>query len=130
MLLPRKAKADVEITGYIIPMGTQVLVNAWAIGRDSSLWENASSFMPERFLESEIDVKGQNFELIPFGSGRRICPGLPLAIRMLHLMLGSLIHIFNWKLEAGVKREDMNMEEKFGLTLQIAHPLRAIPISV
>jgi cytochrome P450 len=107
-----------------------VLVNAWAIGRDRSLWENENSFMPKRFLGSEMDVKGRNFELIPFGGGRRICPGLPLAIRMLHLILGSLIHTFDWKLEDGVKREDMNMEEKFGLTLQIAHPLRAIPIPV
>jgi cytochrome P450 len=129
-LLPRKAEADVEINGYIIPKGAQVLVNAWAIGRDRSLWENENSFMPKRFLGSEMDVKGRNFELIPFGGGRRICPGLPLAIRMLHLILGSLIHTFDWKLEDGVKREDMNMEEKFGLTLQIAHPLRAIPIPV
>jgi len=129
-LLPRKAEADVEINGYIIPKGAQVLVNAWAIGRDRSLWENENSFMPNRFLGSEMDVKGRNFELIPFGGGRRICPGLPLAIRMLHLILGSLIHTFDWKLEDGVKREDMNMEEKFGLTLQIAHPLRAIPIPV
>ncbi|GLT62529.1 hypothetical protein SLA2020_351610 [Shorea laevis] len=127
-LLPRKAEADVEINGYIIPKDAQVLVNAWAIGRDPNLWENANSFMPERFLGSEIDFKGRNFELIPFGGGRRICPGLPLAIRMLHLMLGSLVHTFDWKLEDGVKREDMNMDDKFGLTLQIAHPLRAVPI--
>jgi cytochrome P450 len=130
LLLPRKAEADVEINGYIIPKGAQVLVNAWAIGRDPSLWENANSFMPERFLGSEIDVKGRNFQLIPFGGGRRICPGLPLAIRVLHLMLGSLIHTFDWKLEDGVERGDMNMEEKFGITLQLAHPLRAVPIQV
>ena len=129
-LLPRKAEEDVEINGYIIPKGAQVLVNAWAIGRDPSLWEKENSFMPERFLGSEIDVKGRNFELIPFGGGRRICPGLPLAIRMLHLMLGSLIHTFDWKLEDGVKHEDMNMDDKFGLTLQIAHPLRAVPIPI
>jgi cytochrome P450 len=127
-LLPRKAKEDVEINGYIIPKDAQVLVNAWAIGRDPSSWEKANSFMPERFLGSEIDFKGRNFELIPFGGGRRICPGLPLAIRMLHLMLGSLIHTFDWKLEEGVKCEDMNMEDKFGLSLQIAHPLRVVPI--
>ena len=86
--------------------------------------------MPERFLGSEIDVKGRDFVLIPFGAGRRICPGLPLANRMLHLMLGSLIHSFDWKLEAGISPNDMNMEEKFGLTLQMAEPLRAIPILV
>jgi cytochrome P450 len=101
-----------------------------AIGRDPSIWEKANSFMPERFLGLEIDVKGRNFKLIPFGGGRRICPGLPLAIRMLHLMLGSLIHTFDWKLDDGVKHEDMNMDDKFGLTLQIAHPLRAVPIPV
>ncbi|XP_040985756.1 geraniol 8-hydroxylase-like [Juglans microcarpa x Juglans regia] len=129
-LLPRKADADVEINGYVIPEGAQLLVNAWAIGRDPSLWENASSFMPERFLGSDIDVKGRNFELIPFGGGRRICPGYPLATRMLHLMLGSLIHNFDWKLEDGVKIEDMSMENKISLTSHIAHPLRAIPIPV
>lgn len=130
LLLPRKAEADVEINGYIIPKGAQVLVNAWAIGREPSSWENASSFMPERFLGSEIDVKGRNFELIPFGGGRRICPALLLALRMLHLMLGSLVNTFDWKLEDGVRREDMKMEEKFGITLQMAHPLKAVPIRI
>jgi cytochrome P450 len=130
LLLPRKAEADVEINGYIIPKDAQVLLNAWAIGRDPSIWENANLFMPERFLGSKIDVRGRNFELIPFGGGRRICPGLTLVIRVLHSMLGSLINTFDWKLEDGVKCEDMNMEEKFGITLQRAHPLRAIPILV
>ncbi|KAL4602649.1 hypothetical protein ACB092_10G068600 [Castanea dentata] len=129
-LLPRKAQVDVEISGYIIPKGAQVLVNAWAIGRDQRSWDNAKSFMPERFLGSEIDVKGLNFELIPFGGGRRTCPGLLLAIRMLHLMLGSLLQAFNWKLEDGVEPVDMDMDDKFGITLQRAHPLRAVPIPV
>ncbi|GLU05707.1 hypothetical protein SLE2022_227900 [Rubroshorea leprosula] len=128
LLLPRRAGADAEICGFTVPEGAQVLVNAWAIGRDPSIWEKPNCFMPERFLGSEMDVKGRNFELIPFGGGRRICPGLPLALRMLHLMLGSLINCFEWKLEDGVTPENMNMEEKFGLTLQKAIPLRAIPI--
>jgi cytochrome P450 len=130
LLLPRKAGADVEIYGYIIPKDAQVLVNAWAIGRDKSSWDNAESFMPERFLGKEIDVKGRNFELLPFGGGRRTCPGLLLALRMLHLMLGSLIQAFDWELEDGVKPEDLNMEDKFGITMQRAHPLRAVPIPV
>ena len=130
LLLPRKAGADVEIQGFVVPKGAQVLVNIWAIGRDASIWENPNSFKPERFMGSEIDVKGRNFELIPFGAGRRICPGLPLALRMLHLMLGSLIHTFDWKVEGGFKTKEIYFEEKFGLTLQKAKPLRAIPIMV
>ncbi|XP_061992387.1 geraniol 8-hydroxylase-like [Rosa rugosa] len=129
-LVPRKAESDVEIGGYIVPKNAQVLVNAWAIGRDPSIWDNPNSFMPERFLglENQIDVMRRNFDLIPFGGGRRICPGLPLAMRMLHLMLGSLINCFNWKLEDGVISETMNMEDKFGLTLKMAQPLRVVPM--
>ncbi|PRQ39955.1 putative geraniol 8-hydroxylase [Rosa chinensis] len=128
-LIPRKVESDVEIGGYIVPKGTQVLVNAWAIGRDPDTWDNLDLFKPERFIGSgnEIDIMGRNFELIPFGGGRRICPRLPLAMRMLYLMWGSLINCFDWKLEDGVVPQTMNMEEKFGLTLQIAHPLRAQP---
>jgi cytochrome P450 len=129
-LLPRKAESDVEIEGLTVPKGAQVLINTWAIGRDPSLWDNPNSFKPERFLGSEIDVGGRNFELIPFGVGRRVCPGMALAMRMLHLMLGSLIHSFVWKLEEGVTPENMNMDDKFGLNLEMAKPLRAIPIPV
>ncbi|PRQ40027.1 putative geraniol 8-hydroxylase [Rosa chinensis] len=129
LLLPRKAEANIEIGGYVIPKGAQVLINVWAIGRDPITWENPNLFKPERFLglENQIDVMGKNFELTPFGGGRRICPGLPLAIRMLHLMLGSLINCFDWNLEDGVVPETMNMAEKFGLTLQMAQPLRVVP---
>lgn len=84
-------------------------------------------FKPERFWHSNLDVRGQDFELIPFGAGRRMCPALPLALRMIPVMLGSLLNSFNWKLEAGIRPEDLDMEEKFGLALVKAHPLRAIP---
>ncbi|KAB2624915.1 geraniol 8-hydroxylase-like [Pyrus ussuriensis x Pyrus communis] len=95
LLVPRKAETDVEIGGYVVLKGAHVLVNAWAIGRDPGIWDNPDSFVPERFLGSKIDVTGQNFELIPFGSGRRMCPGWPLAMRMVNLMLGSLINCFD-----------------------------------
>ncbi|KAM7507022.1 hypothetical protein LguiA_017475 [Lonicera macranthoides] len=129
-LIPRKVETDVEACGYIVPKGAQVLVNAWTIGRDPTLWEDPLSFKPERFLGSKIDVKGQDFELIPFGAGRRICPGLPLAIRMVPVMLGSMINLFDWKLDGGIEPKDLDMAEKFGLTLQKARPLRAIPTQV
>lgn len=129
-LIPRKVETDVEVYGYTVPMGAQVLVNAWAIGRDPSIWKNPTTFMPERFLESEVDVRGQDFELIPFGAGRRICLGLPLAMRMIPVVLGSLINSFDWKLEGGIAPGELDMEEKFGITLQKAQPLRAIPFQM
>ncbi|KAL9414340.1 hypothetical protein AB3S75_042751 [Citrus x aurantiifolia] len=126
LLLPHKATKDVEIVGFTVPKGAQVFVNVWAIGRDESTWDNPHTFIPERFLGSNADFKGQNFELIPFRAGRRICPGLPLAIRMLHLMLGSLINSFDWKLD----NHNMDMEDKFGLTVQKAQPLHAVPVAI
>ncbi|KAK8602272.1 hypothetical protein V6N12_052086 [Hibiscus sabdariffa] len=130
LLIPRRAGSDVDLCGFKVPEGSQMLVNVWAIGRDPSIWENPDSFMPERFLGSNIDVKGTDFGLIPFGAGRRICPGLPLGNRMLHLILGSLINCFDWKLEDGISPNKIDMEENFGLTVKKVKPLRAIPIVV
>ncbi|KAL6993691.1 hypothetical protein U1Q18_011803 [Sarracenia purpurea var. burkii] len=129
-LLPRKVETNVEAWGYTIPQGAQVLVNAWAISHDSGIWLNPTSFMPERFLESDIDVRGQDFELIPFGAGRRICPGLPLVLCVVPAMLGSLINSFDWKLEGEIASKDLDMEEKFGLSLKKVQPLRAVPFHV
>ncbi|XP_061340574.1 geraniol 8-hydroxylase-like [Gastrolobium bilobum] len=129
-LLPRKAARDVNINGYTVPKDAQVLINVWKIGRDPKTWDSPNIFLPERFLESKIDVKGQHFELTPFGGGRRICPGTLLATRMLLLMLGSLINSFDWKLEDGLESENMDMDEIFGITLQKAIPLRVVPIKI
>nr|AFK42372.1 unknown [Lotus japonicus] len=84
----------------------------------------------ERFLKCEINFKGNNFELIPFGAGKKICPGLPLAHRSVHLMVAFLLHNFEWKLADGLTPEDMNMVEHFGLTLKKMQPLRVQAISV
>ncbi|KAJ8427700.1 hypothetical protein Cgig2_003611 [Carnegiea gigantea] len=83
-----------------------VWVNVWSIYRVPSVWANPKSFVPERFLESEIDLKDRNFELVPFGTGRRMCPGMSLTHRMVHLMLATL-HSFNWKLDHGLDPEDV-----------------------
>ena len=120
-----------ELNGYTIPKGAQVFVNEWAIGRDPNSWDNPNLFSPERFLGSKLDIKGQSFQLTPFGGGRRICPGMPLAIRMLHLMLGSLINFFDWKLENDMKPEEMDMEDAVqGNALRKNEPLRVIPIKI
>nr|GLL42043.1 geraniol 8-hydroxylase-like [Ipomoea trifida] len=124
----RKVEQDVTLCGYTIPKDSQVLVNVWAIGRDSSIWENPLTFNPERFWNLQVDVKGQDFELIPFGTGRRICPALPMAMRMVTIMVGSLLNSFQWKLDGDIAPMDLDMEEKSGITLTKAQPLRAIPI--
>ncbi|KAL2477932.1 Cytochrome [Forsythia ovata] len=129
-LVPHKANADIEINGYMVPKNAQIFVNVWAIGRDSNTWSSPNSFMPERFLDCKTDFRGQDFELIPFSAGRRICPGLPLAHRMVHLMLATLICNFEWKLEEGLNPEEIDMSEKFGLTLQKAIPLKAFPVKL
>ncbi|GLJ19776.1 hypothetical protein SUGI_0358330 [Cryptomeria japonica] len=131
LLVPHKAESSCQIGGFVIPKDSQVIVNAWAIGRDPSVWDNPSEFMPERFLElpnSKIEYGGQNFELIPFSAGRRICPGLPLASRMIHFILASLLHSFEWVLPDGMKCEEMDMSDECGLSLKKAAQLNAIPI--
>ena len=127
-LVPHKAETVVEMCGFTVPKNAQILVNVWAMGRDPSIWTDPNIFLPERFLEHTTDFKGQDFELIPFGAGRRICPGLPLANKMVHLMLASLVHCFHWRLADEMKPEDINMSETFGITLHRSEPLRAIPI--
>ncbi|XP_019195212.1 PREDICTED: geraniol 8-hydroxylase-like isoform X3 [Ipomoea nil] len=128
LLLPRRVEQDVVLCGYTIPKDSKILINVWAMGRDPSIWKNPLMFNPERFSNSEIDVRGRDFELIPFGAGRRICPAMPMALRMVPVMLGSLLNSFRWKIEGDIAPKDLNMEEKFGITLAKAHPLRAIPI--
>ncbi|CAA0842642.1 cytochrome P450- family 76- subfamily C-polypeptide 6 [Striga hermonthica] len=129
-LVPRKADVDVEVNDYIVPKDAQILVNVWASGRDPNVWPNADVFMPERFLGREVDYRGKDFELIPFGAGRRICPGLPLAHRMVHLMLATMVGGFEWRIEGGAKSEDLDMEEKFGITVKKAVPLKVVPLKM
>ncbi|KAJ1255191.1 hypothetical protein BS78_K280600 [Paspalum vaginatum] len=126
-LPPYEAEATVEVQGYSIPKGTKVLINIWAINRCVDAWVEPNKFMPERFLGSEVNFMGRDFQLIPFGAGRRICLGLPLAYRMVHLMLGSLPHRFRWTLPAEDEKNGVDMRERFGLALSLVVPLRAVP---
>ncbi|KAL6867496.1 hypothetical protein ACP4OV_015520 [Aristida adscensionis] len=127
LMLPHQAETTIEIGGDTIPKGARVLVNVWAIGQDVKVWSEPEKFMPERFLEmDEIDFRGRYFQLLPFGSGRRICPGMPMADRMVHLILASLLHGFEWRLLADVKRNGVDLSERFGAVMSMATPLRTI----
>ncbi|RDX89467.1 Flavonoid 3'-monooxygenase, partial [Mucuna pruriens] len=127
--LPRVAEESCEIFNYHIPKGTTLLVNVWAIGRDPKEWPNPLEFKPERFLPGNekggVDVKGMNFELIPFGAGRRICAGMGLGIKITQLLIATLAHAFDWELENGIDPKNLNMDEAYGIALQ-----RAVPLSV
>ena len=127
MLPPRVAtNGNSKVLGFDIPEGTQVLVNAWAIGRDPTIWENPNDFYPERFIGMDIGVIGNNFELLPFGAGRRICPGYPLALKVVQMTLANLVHGFSWSLPNHMKEVDLNMEETYRLTGVKKQPLEVV----
>lgn len=127
LLLPHRAIEDCEVMQYTIPKDTQVFVNVWAIARDPTIWETPLSFKPERFLNSNVSYKGNDFQYLPFGSGRKICAGMPMAIRQVQMTLASLVHKFEWCLPDTVKPEEIDMNEKFGVTLLKLNPLVVIP---
>ncbi|KAK2639944.1 hypothetical protein Ddye_027739 [Dipteronia dyeriana] len=127
-LVPRENSDNCQINGYEIPAKTRTIVNAWAIGRDPKSWNEAEKFIPERFLDSPLDYKGTNFSYIPFGAGRRICPGIQFAIPNIELPLAQLLYHFDWKLPNGMKEEDLDMTEAFGVTVRRKNDLMLIPI--
>ncbi|KAG5241660.1 hypothetical protein OIU76_024832 [Salix suchowensis] len=127
-LIPRECSKTCEIDGHVIQAKSKVIINAWAIGRDSNSWTEAEKFYPERFQDSSIDYKGTNFEFIPFGAGKRMCPGMLFGIGNAELLLARLLYHFDWKLPNGEAFEDLDMNEAFGGTVTKKHHLNLIPI--
>ncbi|XP_050229879.1 cytochrome P450 83B1-like [Mercurialis annua] len=110
LLLPRGTVKNCSLGGYDIRKNTLVYVNAWAIGRDPETWEKPLEFCPERFLDSDMDMRGQDYELIPFGAGRRICPGMYIGIANVELSLANLLYKFDWEMPCGMKRDDIDVD--------------------
>nr|AQY76221.1 cytochrome p450 [Thapsia garganica] len=129
LLVPRAAREDVKLNGYDITAGTMVITNAWAIGRDPATWNEPEEFQPERFLNSSIDFKGQDFQLIPFGAGRRACPGIAFAMATNEFVLANLLHKFDWKFPDGRNGEDLDMSERPSAAVQRKVPLLAVATS-
>ncbi|KAF7848357.1 hypothetical protein BT93_L2066 [Corymbia citriodora subsp. variegata] len=128
LLIPRETMGHFKLFGYDVDPKSRVLVNAWGIGRDPGLWERPEEFVPERFEESAIDYKGNHFELLPFGAGRRGCPGMSMAMAMIELALANVLHSFDWKLPEGMVEEDVSMEEGAGLAVFKKVPLTLLPV--
>jgi len=133
LLIPHESMEECTVAGYRIPAKTRLFVNAWAIGRDPAVWGyDALAFKPERFMQggrnTDIDLRGQHFELIPFGAGRRGCPGMALALEVVGLGLAQLFHCFDWSLENrdGIQ-EELNVSENFGMTMSPRFPIFAVP---
>ncbi|EYU29507.1 hypothetical protein ABFS82_04G164800 [Erythranthe guttata] len=117
LLSPRETIQKCRINGYEIEPGTLVYLNAWAIGRDPQTWENPNEFLPERFLKCDIDLKGKDPELIPFGIGRRRCPGISIGVAKIEIALANLLRSFDWELPVGMKEEDIDFDVLPGMTM-------------
>ncbi|KAL5737436.1 hypothetical protein ACOSP7_030197 [Xanthoceras sorbifolium] len=126
--LPRVNIERCQINGYEIPTNTRTLVNIWAIARDPKYWTEPEKFNPERFLDSPVDYNGTNFAYVPFGAGRRICPGIQFALPNVELPLAQMLYHFDWELPNGMKEDDLDMTEVFGVVVRRKNDLMLLPI--
>ncbi|KAL9462073.1 hypothetical protein AB3S75_000133 [Citrus x aurantiifolia] len=127
LLLSHQWMEDCTVSGYHVPAGTQLFVNGWKVHHDPKVWQEPCKFLPERFLttDKDIDLRGQNFELIPFGSGIRICPKISFAFQVMPLILASLLYGFDFSTPLD---EPVDMEEAKSLTFTGATPLKVLLI--
>jgi cytochrome P450 len=121
LLVPRESIEACDIDGYTIPAKSRVIINAFAIGRDPKYWDDAEEFKPERFEEGTIDFMGSSYEFLPFGSGRRMCPGFNYGLASMELALVAMLYHFDWSLPEGV--QEVDMEEAPGLGVRRRSPL-------
>ncbi|CAN6295137.1 unnamed protein product [Urochloa humidicola] len=127
LLVPRESIEECELEGYTIPAKSRVIINAFAIGRDPKYWEDAEAFMPERFEDGSRDFTGGSYEFLPFGSGRRMCPGFNYGLASMELAFVGLLYHFDWSLPEGVKEIDMSEAPGLGVRRRTPLVLCATP---
>ncbi|VAI44023.1 unnamed protein product [Triticum turgidum subsp. durum] len=128
LLLPHLSMAECDIDGYKVSAETRVIVNAWALGRDPGSWEAADEFMPERFVDIvSLDFKGRDFQFLPFGAGRRMCPGINFGMASVEIMLANLVYCYDWELPDGMRQAGLDMTDVFGMTMRRKEKLFLIP---
>ncbi|XP_042011686.1 cytochrome P450 71A9-like [Salvia splendens] len=132
LMIPRETIEPCAIDGgrYHIPAKTRVFFNVAAMSTDPLIWKNPREFSPERFEDSDVDFRGQHFELLPFGAGRRGCPGINFSIPVVELAVANLLFRFDWKLPEGISAKDIDMDESIGIVMHKKTPLCLIACSV
>ncbi|MBA0636246.1 hypothetical protein Godav_029732 [Gossypium davidsonii] len=128
VMVSRQNSTATKLEGYDIPPKTIVLVNTWAIQRDPKLWDKAEEFIPDRFLNSQVDFRGQHIQYTPFGAGRRGCPGITFAVAGAEYVLANLLYWFDWKLPDSRCCEDLDMSDYYALIIRKKVPLHLVPM--
>nr|AIR93636.1 CYP71AY2-like protein [Tabernaemontana elegans] len=127
LLVPRECREDFEVDGYTVPKGAWVLTNCWAVQMDPKIWPEPEKFDPERYIRNPMDFYGSNFELIPFGTGRRGCPGILFGVTNAELLLAAMFYHFDWEIADGKKPEEIDLTEDFGAGCIMKYPLKLVP---
>ena len=126
LLLPRVCRETCNIGGFKVSKGSRIMVNAWAIARSPENWNDANEFRPERFEDNTVDYNGTQFMYIPFGSGRRMCPGGAFGLAVLEILLARLLYYFDWSLPDGIKPDELDMDMIVGSTTRRRNQLHLV----
>jgi len=135
LLVPHFCRETCSVGGFQVTEGTRVMINAWAMARSPEYWHDAEKFRPERFEDGMLDFKGSRFEYLPFGAGRRRCPGDTFGLAVLELIIARLLYYIDWSLPVGMQPDDIDMEMIVSATARrknllhlVASPYKKVPV--